>query len=67
MHATATQATGRTTTLTYSVDAGGVPVYDAVVTQTVDTAISNAAMNFSGETTRGVHQHAGGRRVHAFI
>ena len=40
----------RTTTLTYSVDAGGVPIYDAVVTQTVDTAISNAAMNFSGET-----------------
>ena len=39
-----------TTTLTYSVDAGGVPVYDAVVTQIVDTAISNAAMNFSGES-----------------
>lgn len=38
------------TTLTYSVDAGGVPVYDATVTQTVDTAISNAAMNFSGDT-----------------
>ena len=37
------------TTLTYSVDAGGVPVYDATVTQTVDIAISNAAMNFSGE------------------
>jgi len=40
----------RTTTLTYSVDAGGVPVYDASVTQTIDTAISNAAMNFSGES-----------------
>ena len=38
------------TTLTYSVDAGGAPIYDASVTQTVDTAISNAAMNFSGET-----------------
>ena len=43
-------ATDPTTILTYSVDAGGVPIYDAVVTQTVDTAISNAAMNFSGET-----------------
>lgn len=37
-------------TMIYSVDAGGVPVYDAVVTQTVDTATSNSAMNFSGET-----------------
>ena len=36
-------------TLIYSVDAGGVPVYDSVVTQVVDTANSNSAMNFSGE------------------
>jgi len=36
-------------TLIYSVDAGGVPVYDSVVTQVVDTADSNSAMNFSGE------------------
>ena len=36
-------------TLIYSVDAGGVPVYDSVVTQVVDTSTSNAAMNFSGE------------------
>ena len=37
-------------TMIYSVDAGGVPVYDAVVTQTVNTDTSNSAMNFSGET-----------------
>ena len=36
-------------TLIYSVDAGGVPVYDSVVTQVVDTATSNSAMNFSGQ------------------
>ena len=36
-------------TMIYSVDAGGVPVYDSVVTQVVDTATSNSAMNFSGE------------------
>ena len=36
-------------TMIYSVDAGGVPVYDSVVTQLVDTATSNTAMNFSGE------------------
>ncbi len=35
-------------TLIYSVDAGGVPVYDSVVTQVVDTDTSNSAMNFSG-------------------
>ena len=39
----------KTFTLIYSVDAGGVPVYDSVVTQVVDTSTSNAAMNFSGE------------------
>jgi len=39
----------KTFTLIYSVDAGGVPVYDSVVTQIVDTSTSNAAMNFSGE------------------
>ncbi len=33
----------------YSVDAGGVPVYDSVVTQVVDTDTSNSAMNFSGQ------------------
>jgi len=38
-----------TTTLIYSVDAGGVPVYDSVVTQVVDKISSNEAMNFSGE------------------
>jgi hypothetical protein len=38
-----------TTTLIYSVDAGGVPVYDSVVTQVVDKVNSNEAMNFSGE------------------
>tara|TARA_B100001093_G_scaffold207303_1_gene199245 strand:+ start:17310 stop:19640 length:2331 start_codon:yes stop_codon:yes gene_type:complete len=37
-------------TMIYSVDAGGVPVYDATVTQTVDTDTSNSAMNFSGDT-----------------
>ena len=36
-------------TMIYSVDAGGVPVYDSVVTQVVDTATSNSAMNFSGD------------------
>lgn len=36
-------------TLIYSVDAGGVPVYDSVVTQVVDTDTSNSAMNFSGQ------------------
>tara|TARA_B100000767_G_scaffold221990_1_gene210579 strand:- start:682 stop:3015 length:2334 start_codon:yes stop_codon:yes gene_type:complete len=36
-------------TMIYSVDAGGVPVYDSVVTQVVNTATSNSAMNFSGE------------------
>ena len=36
-------------TLIYSVDAGGAPVYDSVVTQVVDSADSNSAMNFSGE------------------
>ena len=35
-------------TLIYSVDAGGVPVYDSVVTQVIDTDTSNSAMNFSG-------------------
>ena len=38
-----------TTTLVYSVDVGGVPVYDAVVTNVVDKISSNEAMNFSGE------------------
>ena len=38
-----------TTTLIYSVDAGGVPVYDSVITQVVDKVNSNEAMNFSGE------------------
>lgn len=38
-----------TTTLIYSVDAGGVPVYDSVITQIVDKVNSNEAMNFSGE------------------
>ncbi len=37
-----------TTTLIYSVDAGGVPVYDSVITQVVDKVNSNEAMNFSG-------------------
>ncbi len=36
-------------TMIYSVDAGGVPVYDSVITQVVDTATSNSAMNFSGD------------------
>ena len=36
-------------TMVYSVDAGGVPVYDSVVTQVVNTDTSNSAMNFSGE------------------
>jgi len=36
-------------TMIYSVDAGGVPVYDSVVTQVVNTATSNSAMNFSGQ------------------
>ena len=36
-------------TMIYSVDAGGVPVYDSVVTQVVNSATSNSAMNFSGE------------------
>lgn len=38
-------------TLVYSVDAGGIPVYDSVVTQVVNTDTSNSAMNFSGERT----------------
>ena len=38
-----------TTTLVYSVDVGGVPVYDAVVANVVDKISSNEAMNFSGE------------------
>ena len=38
-------------TMIYSVDAGGVPVYDAVVTQVVNTDTSNSAMNFSGART----------------
>jgi len=38
-------------TMIFSVDAGGVPVYDAVVTQVVDTDTSNSAMNFSGART----------------
>ena len=36
-------------TMVYSVDAGGVPVYDSIVTQVVNTDTSNSAMNFSGE------------------
>ena len=36
-------------TMVYSVDAGGIPVYDSVVTQVVNTDTSNSAMNFSGE------------------
>ncbi len=36
----------------YSVDAGGVPVYDSVVTQVVNTDTSNSAMNFSGRSYR---------------
>ena len=40
---------GKSFTLIYSVDAGGVPVYDSVVTQVVNSATSNSAMNFSGE------------------
>lgn len=36
-------------TMIYSVDAGGVPVYDSIVTQVVNSATSNSAMNFSGE------------------
>ena len=36
-------------TMVYSVDAGGVPVYDSVVSQVVNTGTSNSAMNFSGE------------------
>ena len=36
-------------TMVYSVDAGGVPVYDSTVNQVVNTDTSNSAMNFSGE------------------
>jgi hypothetical protein len=36
-------------TLIYSVDAGGVPVYDSTITQVVDSDTSNSAMNFSGQ------------------
>lgn len=36
-------------TMIYSVDAGGAPVYDSVVTQVVNSATSNSAMNFSGD------------------